>query len=81
MILKKLLVFVFAATTFINTKAQSNEAVTAYIQQYKQLAIDEMVPGIDVRLSLFVYRLFLICLPLGDQHFKDYSYTCLKLAR
>jgi len=50
--MKKLLVLFFAAVT-ISTKAQNNEAVNAYIAQYKQLAIDEMVrTGVPAAITL-----------------------------
>jgi LysM repeat protein len=50
--MKKLLVFFFAAVT-ISTKAQDNAAVTAYIAQYKQLAIDEMIrTGVPAAITL-----------------------------
>ena len=50
--MKKLLVLFFAAAT-ISTKAQNNEAVTAYITQYKQLAIDEMIrTGVPAAITL-----------------------------
>jgi len=50
--MKKLLVLFFAAAT-ISTKAQNNEAVTAYIIQYKQLAIDEMIrTGVPAAITL-----------------------------
>ncbi len=41
--MKKLLVFFFAAVACFSAKAQNNEAVNAYITQYKQLAVDEMI--------------------------------------
>lgn len=51
--MKKLFVFFFAATTFFSAKAQNNEAVTAYIEQYKQLAIDEMIrTGVPASITL-----------------------------
>lgn len=50
--MKKLLVFCFAAATF-SSKAQNNEAVSAYIQQYRQLAIDEMIrTGVPASITL-----------------------------
>ncbi|HEX5154641.1 MAG TPA: glucosaminidase domain-containing protein [Parafilimonas sp.] len=50
--MKKLLVLFFAAVT-ISTKAQNNEAVDAYIAQYKQLAIDEMIrTGVPAAITL-----------------------------
>jgi LysM repeat protein len=51
--MKKLLVFLFAAVVCFSTKAQNNEAVNAYITQYKQLAIDEMIrTGIPASITL-----------------------------
>ncbi len=41
--MKKLLVFFFVAVVCFSAKAQNNEAVNAYITQYKQLAVDEMI--------------------------------------
>jgi hypothetical protein len=50
--MKKLLVLFFAAAT-ISAKAQNNEAVNAYIAQYKQLAIDEMIrTGVPASITL-----------------------------
>lgn len=50
--MKKLLVLFFAAAT-ISAKAQNNEAVYAYIEQYKQLAIDEMIrTGVPASITL-----------------------------
>ena len=50
--MKKLLVLFFAAAT-ISSKAQNNEAVNAYIDQYKQLAIDEMIrTGVPAAITL-----------------------------
>ena len=51
--IKKLLVFFFAAVVCFSAKAQNNEAVSAYITQYKQLAIDEMIrTGIPASITL-----------------------------
>jgi LysM repeat protein len=51
--MKKLLVFFFAAVICFSTKAQDNEAVNAYIRQYKQLAIDEMIrTGVPASITL-----------------------------
>ena len=50
--MKKLLVLFFAAAT-ISAKAQNNEAVNAYIAQYRQLAIDEMIrTGVPASITL-----------------------------
>jgi len=50
--MKKLLVLFFAAAT-ISAKAQNNEAVNAYIEQYRQLAIDEMIrTGVPASITL-----------------------------
>jgi LysM repeat protein len=50
--MKKLLVLFFAAAT-ISAKAQNNEAVNAYITQYRQLAIDEMIrTGVPASITL-----------------------------
>jgi len=40
--MKKLLVLFFCCCNY-QLKTQNNEAVNAYIEQYKQLAIDEMI--------------------------------------
>jgi LysM repeat protein len=51
--MKKLLVFLFAAAITLSAKAQDNEAVNGYIQQYKQLAIDEMIrTGVPASITL-----------------------------
>src|ERR1700749_3198179 len=51
--MKKLLVFFFAAAIGFGAKAQNNEAVDAYIAQYKQLAIDEMIrTGVPASITL-----------------------------
>ncbi|MEP6683243.1 MAG: glucosaminidase domain-containing protein [Parafilimonas sp.] len=51
--MKKLLVFFFAAVISFSAKAQDNEAVNGYIQQYKQLAIDEMIrTGVPASITL-----------------------------
>lgn len=51
--MKKLLVFFFAATIYCSAKAQNTENVTAYIEQYKQLAIDEMIrTGVPASITL-----------------------------
>ncbi len=50
--MKKLLVLFFVAA-FFSSKAQNNEAVSAYIQQYRQLAIDEMIrTGVPASITL-----------------------------
>lgn len=50
--MKKILVLFFVAGWF-GTKAQNNDAVTTYIQQYKQLAIDEMIrSGVPASITL-----------------------------
>lgn len=50
--MKKFLVLFFVAGWF-GTKAQNNDAVNAYIQQYKQLAIDEMIrTGVPASITL-----------------------------
>jgi LysM repeat protein len=51
--MKKLLVFFFAATICFSANAQNNEAVSAYINQYKQLAIEEMIrTGVPAAITL-----------------------------
>ncbi|MBV9960924.1 MAG: glucosaminidase domain-containing protein [Parafilimonas sp.] len=51
--MKKLFVFLFAAAIASSAKAQNNEAVNAYIEQYKQLAIDEMIrTGVPASITL-----------------------------
>lgn len=50
--MNKLVVFFFAAAC-LSAKAQNNEAVNAYIAQYKQLAIDEMIrTGVPASITL-----------------------------
>jgi len=50
--MKKLLVLIFAVAA-LSVKAQNNEAVNAYIAQYKQLAIDEMIrTGVPAAITL-----------------------------
>ena len=50
--MKKLLVLFFVAA-FLSSKAQNNEAVSAYIQEYRQLAIDEMIrTGVPASITL-----------------------------
>jgi LysM repeat protein len=51
--MKKLLFLFFAAVTCFNMQAQTNEAVEAYITQYKQLAVDEMIrTGVPAAITL-----------------------------
>lgn len=51
--MKKLVVFFFVAAACFSAKAQNNEAVNAYIVQYKQLAIDEMIrTGVPASITL-----------------------------
>jgi len=51
--MKKLLLLFFAAAACFNMQAQTNEAVEAYITQYKQLAIDEMIrTGVPAAITL-----------------------------
>ena len=51
--MKKLLLVLFFAGVIASLKAQNNEAVTAYIQQYRQLAIDEMIrTGVPASITL-----------------------------
>ncbi|MEP6467441.1 MAG: glucosaminidase domain-containing protein [Parafilimonas sp.] len=51
--MKKFLVYFFAAVIGVSAKAQNNEAVNAYIQQYRQLAIDEMIrTGVPASITL-----------------------------
>ncbi len=51
--MKKLLVLFFAVAACFSAKAQNNEAVQAYIEQYKQLAIDEMIrTGVPASITL-----------------------------
>lgn len=51
--MKKLLFLIFAAIACINMRAQTNEAVEAYVTQYKQLAIDEMIrTGVPASITL-----------------------------
>ena len=51
--MKKLLLLFFAAVAGFNIQAQTNEAVEAYISQYKQLAIEEMIrTGVPAAITL-----------------------------
>lgn len=51
--MKKLLILFFAVAVWFNIQAQTNDAVTAYINQYKQLAIDEMIrTGVPASITL-----------------------------
>ena len=51
--MKKLLFLFFAAVAASNMQAQTNEAVEAYVTQYKQLAIDEMIrTGVPAAITL-----------------------------
>ncbi|MGN6215291.1 glycoside hydrolase family 73 protein [Parafilimonas sp.] len=51
--MKKLLLVLFFAGIIVSLKAQNNEAVAAYIQQYRQLAIDEMIrTGVPASITL-----------------------------
>ena len=51
--MKKLLVLFFTAALYLSVKAQNNDAVTTYINQYKQLAIDEMIrTGVPASITL-----------------------------
>lgn len=51
--MKKLLFLIFAAGLYLNVQAQNDEAVEAYITQYKQLAIDEMIrTGVPASITL-----------------------------
>lgn len=51
--MKKILFFVFAAALYFNVQAQNDDAVEAYITQYKQLAIDEMIrTGVPASITL-----------------------------
>lgn len=51
--MKKLLVLFFTAAICSGVKAQNNDAVTIYINQYKQLAIDEMIrTGVPAAITL-----------------------------
>ena len=51
--MKKLLLLFFAAFVCFSIHAQNNEAVDAYITQYKQLAIDEMIrTGVPASITL-----------------------------
>ncbi|HEY2727192.1 MAG TPA: glucosaminidase domain-containing protein, partial [Parafilimonas sp.] len=51
--MKKILFLFFAAVAVLNIQAQTNEAVEAYITQYKQLAIDEMIrTGVPASITL-----------------------------
>jgi len=51
--MKKLLVLFFTAVICLSVKAQNNDAVATYINQYKQLAIDEMIrTGVPASITL-----------------------------
>jgi LysM repeat protein len=51
--MKKILFLFFAAVAGFNMQAQTNEAVEAYVTQYKQLAIDEMIrTGVPAAITL-----------------------------
>jgi LysM repeat protein len=51
--MKKFLLLFFAAAAWVNMQAQTNEAVEAYVTQYKQLAIDEMIrTGVPAAITL-----------------------------
>lgn len=51
--MKKLLVLFFTAVICFSVKAQNNDAVTTYINQYRQLAIDEMIrTGVPASITL-----------------------------
>lgn len=51
--MKKLLILFLAATVWCNIQAQTNEAVELYINQFKQLAIDEMIrTGVPASITL-----------------------------
>lgn len=51
--MKKLLVLFFVAAISMHVKAQNNDAVAAYINQYKQLAMDEMIrTGVPASITL-----------------------------
>src|SRR5436853_5675157 len=51
--MKKILVLFFSLAVWLSVKAQNNEAVLAYIEQYKQLAIDEMIrTGVPAAITL-----------------------------
>ncbi len=51
--MKKLLLLFFAGSVYFNVQAQTNEAVEAYITQYKQLAMDEMIrTGVPASITL-----------------------------
>lgn len=51
--MKKLLLLFFAAAVWFNLQAQTNDAVIAYIIQYKQIAIDEMIrTGVPAAITL-----------------------------
>jgi LysM repeat protein len=51
--MKKLLLLFFAAALWFNSQAQTNDAVEAYINQYKQLAIEEMIrTGVPASITL-----------------------------
>jgi LysM repeat protein len=51
--MKKIFVLFFSLAVWLSVKAQNNEAAFAYIQQYKQLAIDEMIrTGVPAAITL-----------------------------
>ena len=51
--MKKLLFLFFSVAAGLNMQAQINDAVTVYINQYKQLAIDEMIrTGVPAAITL-----------------------------
>ncbi len=51
--MKKLVLLIFAAAVWFNVQSQTNEAVTSYINQYRQLAIDEMIrTGVPASITL-----------------------------
>ncbi|MFT4155934.1 glucosaminidase domain-containing protein [Parafilimonas sp.] len=51
--MKKLLPVLFFAAAALSSEAQNNEAVAAYIAQYRQLAIDEMIrTGVPASITL-----------------------------
>lgn len=53
MLMKKFFLLFFATSLWFGVQAQTNEAVTAYVNQYKQLAIDEMIrTGVPAAITL-----------------------------
>ena len=51
--MKKLIVFFFSAVLWFSGQAQYNDAVLAYIDEYKDLAIEEMVrTGVPASITL-----------------------------